>query len=214
MSGMVVLISGRGSNLAAMCETSMVKQIKCVISNKADVPGLDIAKKYNIPFFIIEHKQYKIREEFDKQIAKIIDSYQPQYIILAGFMRILSSWFVNYYSMRLVNIHPSILPAFIGADAINQTFAAKVKISGITIHFVTDKLDHGPIIAQGVISALPCKTVDDLAQRTHKLEHIVYPFIINKLLNNKVSFDKNNVIVEKENSDLDALGEFSGCVFY
>ncbi len=216
MSGIVVLISGRGSNLSAICNnSSLIEQIKCVISNNQDAPGLEIAKKFNIPSHTVNHKQYKTREDFDKQLAQIIDSYDPSYVILAGFMRILSSWFVSHYKMRLVNIHPSILPAFIGTDAINQAFAAKVKVSGITIHFVTDKLDHGPIIAQGIVSAAEYSNLEEFADKIHRLEHIVYPFIVGKLLANKVIVSDNEaVIVEKDESDLQILGEFKNNIFY
>ena len=215
MSGIVVLISGRGSNLAAMCNnTNLVTQIKCVISNNADAPGLDIAKKFGIPSCVISHKQYATREEFDKQLANTIDECNPQYVILAGFMRILSSWFINHYPMRLVNIHPSLLPAFIGVNAINQAFAAKVKVSGITIHFVTDKLDSGPIIAQAVVSGLPCNNVEELANRIHALEHVVYPFVIHKLITGKVQLSDRLVVVEKEDSDFKWLGDLSNSVFY
>ncbi|MCC2645218.1 MAG: phosphoribosylglycinamide formyltransferase [Burkholderiales bacterium] len=130
-------------------------------------------------------------------------------------MRILSSWFVSHYSMRLVNIHPSLLPSFIGTDAIKQAFATKVKVSGITIHFVTDKLDHGPIIAQAVVAGMPCSNVEELANRIHKLEHLVYPFIIHKLLTGKVQvLDNELVTVKKEDCDLITLSEFHSSIFY
>lgn len=215
MSGIIVLISGRGSNLAAMCNLGLAKHIKCVISNKASAPGLNIAKEFGITHFIIDHKQFEKREEFDRQIALVIDSFNPQYVILAGFMRILSTWFVNHYAMRLVNIHPSILPAFIGSDAITQAFDAKVKISGATIHFVTDELDNGPIIAQGVIPAILCKNTEELGNRIHALEHVLYPFIIHKLIANKVVISNNGtVVVAKENTDHQLLGTFSNNIFY
>jgi phosphoribosylglycinamide formyltransferase 1 len=215
MSGIVVLISGRGSNLAAMCKAGLAHHIKCVISNKADAPGLNIAKEFGIDCHVIEHKQFASREEFDRQLAHIIDRFEPQYIILAGFMRILSPWFVSHYSRRLINIHPSLLPAFIGFNAIEQAFAAQVKITGATIHFVTEELDHGPIIAQGIVSAVGCHNVEELANRIHNLEHILYPFIIHKLITHKVVVSNNDsIIVEKENIDTKFLNEFSNHVFY
>lgn len=215
MAGIVVLISGRGSNLAAMCKAGLTSQIKCVISNKVDAKGLDIAHEFNIPSVVIDHNEFETREEFDRHLALEIDKYNPKYIILAGFMRILSSWFVKHYTMQLVNIHPSILPAFIGSKAIADAFNAQVKISGATIHFVTDQLDHGPIIAQGVISATKCNTIEELANKIHRLEHVLYPFIIHKLINNKVRFHTNSsVIVEKEAPDTQVLGEFISHIFY
>ncbi|MCC2624510.1 MAG: purN [Burkholderiales bacterium] len=215
MSGIVVLISGRGSNLAALCNNlDLVKHIKGVICNNVDAPGLSIAKKFGIPSHIIQHKQYLTREEFDKHMAQIIDGYNPRYVILAGFMRILSPWFVNRYHMRLVNIHPSLLPSFIGINAIDQAFAAKVKVSGLTIHFVTDKLDHGPIIAQGVVSN-KSSTLEELADKIHTLEHVAYPFIVSKLLSNKVNIlDDETIVVEKDKDDIQLLGKFYNSLFY
>lgn len=215
MSGIVVLISGHGSNLAAICNNAnLLKQVKCVISNVTDAPGLNIGQKFSIPCYTVVHQQYPTREDFDKQLAQIIDQYAPQYVILAGFMRVLTSWFVKHYSMRLINIHPSILPAFIGTNAIEQAFRAQVKISGATVHFVTTELDNGPIIAQGVVATAPGKIAADLASKIHQLEHIIYPFSIHKLINNKVHHTSDGVIVEKESTDAALLGEFSGKIFY
>lgn len=214
MSGIAVLISGRGSNLAAICNAGLDKSIRCVISNRADAPGLHIANKFNLPTYIIDHKQFNSREDFDREIAKIIDSHNSQYIILAGFMRILSDWFVHHYTERLVNIHPSLLPAFIGGNAIEQAFNTKVKISGVTIHFVTNQLDQGPIIAQGAVSATNCPNEGALADRIHRLEHILYPFIIRKLITGEVSLTGSVASVAKNNNDLDFLGEFAANIFY
>jgi phosphoribosylglycinamide formyltransferase-1 len=215
MAKIVVLISGRGSNLAAICNAGLAHNVKCVISNKAAAPGLEIAKNHNIPSYIVDHKQYTSREEFDKQLADIIDRFNPQYIILAGFMRILSSWFVSHYPNRLINIHPSILPAFTGANAISEAFNAGVKVSGVTIHFVTDKLDHGPIIAQGIVEVPVEASVDDLTNKIHSIEHIIYPFVIKKLINGKVNVsDDGYVTVEKTENDSKLLGDFSNKVFY
>ena len=215
MDGIVVLISGRGSNLASICKNGLASQIKCVISNKADALGLNIAKEYNIPTEIINHKLYKDRTEFDQMLAKIIDKYNPKLVVLAGFMRILSSYFVNHYSNRLINIHPSLLPAFIGINAQEQAVAEKVKVSGATVHYVTEELDHGPIIAQGVVKVLPNDTPDSLSKRILEIEHIIYPFAISKILNNQTKIiDQKYVEVMPNDNDSNILGKFLPQIYY
>jgi phosphoribosylglycinamide formyltransferase-1 len=198
-----------------MCSRGLAPKIKCVISNKKNAPGLEIARQFNIPSYVIEHQNFANREEFDQNVAKIIDSVSPQYIILAGFMRILSTWFVNHYKNRLINIHPSLLPAFIGANAIDQAFMAKVKIAGVTIHFVTEKLDSGPIIAQAITGILNTDTLETLSTKIHQLEHILYPFIIEKLLNNEINIDHNDMVVSMQTAkDSSQLGIHAKNIFY
>lgn len=215
MDGIVVLISGRGSNLAAICKNSLAPQIKCVISNKADALGINIAKEYNIPTEVINHKPYKDRTEFDQALAKTIDKYNPKLIVLAGFMRILSPYFVNHYLNRLVNIHPSLLPAFVGINAQEQAISEKVKVSGVTVHYVTEQLDHGPIIAQGVVKVLSNDTSDSLSQRILEIEHIIYPFAISKILNNQTKIiDQKYVEVIYDENDRRILGKHQSQIYY
>jgi phosphoribosylglycinamide formyltransferase-1 len=215
MDGIVVLISGRGSNLSAICNSGLAHQIKCVISNKADALGLNIAREYNIPSIIINHKLYKSREEFDGELAKTIDTFNPKLIVLAGFMRILSHGFVDKYTGRMINIHPSLLPAFIGINAHEQAIAQKVKISGATVHYVTKELDHGPIIAQGVVKLLHTDNVDDLSKRILEVEHIIYPFAIKKILNNQTQIiDEKYVEVIADEQDDIILGKYKTQVYY
>ena len=215
MDGIVVLISGRGSNLAAICKNGLASQIKCVISNKADALGLNIAKEYNIPTEIIDHKLYKDRTEFDQALANIIDKCNPKLVVLAGFMRILSSYFVKHYLNRLINIHPSLLPAFIGINAQEQAIAEKVKASGVTVHFVTEQLDHGPIIAQGVVKVLSGETPHNLSQRILEIEHIIYPFAISKILNNHTKIiDQKYVEVMYDENDTSILGKYQSQIYY
>jgi phosphoribosylglycinamide formyltransferase-1 len=211
----VVLISGRGSNLHAICKAGLSAQIACVISNNPQALGLELAKQFNLTTHIINHKEFSTREKFDYKLASIIDTYNPKLIVLAGFMRILSSWFVSKYANCIINIHPSILPAFTGANAQADAVKARVKISGATVHFVTDKLDHGPIIAQGVAPTMADDTTTGLANRILQLEHIIYPFTIKKILQQKVSINPNGyVLVQKNIEDQNELGTFNNTIFY
>ena len=215
MNGIVVLISGRGSNLAAICKSGIASKVDCVISNKADAIGLDIAKSYNIPTQVIDHKQYKTREDFDRVLSETIDKYKPKLVVLAGFMRILSSYFVENFAFRLINIHPSLLPSFIGIDAQNQAINSKVKVSGATVHYVTKELDHGPIIAQGVVKVLPNDTNEKLSSRILEIEHIIYPFVIQKILNNQIRIiDNKYVEVIAHETDATILGSYQSQIYY
>jgi phosphoribosylglycinamide formyltransferase 1 len=215
MQGIVVLISGRGSNLQAICAAQLKNQIKCVISNKADAKGLEFAKANGIPIQVIEHTKFTTRAEFDQTLAACVDEYKPQLIVLAGFMRILTPWFVNKYPQQIINIHPSILPAFIGAHAQAAAVAAKVKISGATVHFVTEQLDHGPIIVQGVVPVQYTDNTDDLSHRILDLEHIIYPFAIRKILAGQMRLiGKQEIFVDKLPDDEIHLGKYVNHVFY
>lgn len=215
MNGIVVLISGRGSNLGAICEAGLSRLIKCVISNRADAEGLTLAQEYNISSHVIEHKQFPNRETFDQELAKCIDSYNPKLVVLAGFMRILSSEFVNRYHNRLLNIHPSLLPSFIGTNAQGNAVASKVKVSGATVHFVTEELDHGPIIAQGVVGVKISDNKEDLAQRILGLEHVIYPFVIKKILADEVVISSDGqVTVTYKEKDKEYLGKYQEHVYY
>lgn len=215
MHNFVVLISNRGSNLKSICEAGLTPYISCVISNNPDASGLEFAKKNGITTKVIDHKLFSSREKFDEALAETIDLYAPQLIVLAGFMRVLTYQFVDKYKNRIINIHPSLLPAFIGTNAQTQAFNAKIKLTGATIHFVTAQLDHGPIIAQGVVPVLPNDTTKTLADRVLTIEHAMYPFIIHKILSKQVSIAPDNlVIVEKQHDDEIKLGVFKNCVFY
>ena len=215
MSGIVVLISGRGSNLAAMCEAGLTSYIKCVISNKASAPGLEFAKSIGLNVTVIPHNKFASRESFDQDIAEIIDHYNPELIVLAGFMRILSPWFINHYHNKIINIHPSLLPSFVGATAQADALSARVKVSGATVHFVTDKLDHGPIIAQGVVPVNAADDIESIKKRILSLEHVIYPFIIHKILNKQVTLDgSGSVIVDNDHTDIQWLKGFANHIFY
>jgi phosphoribosylglycinamide formyltransferase 1 len=175
----VILISGRGSNMQALVEASRRESwpadIAAVISSRPDAAGLDWARQQGIATCGLSHKNYPSREAFDEALADEIDRHQPDYVLLAGFMRVLTAGFVARYADRLVNIHPSLLPLFPGLHTHAQALATGVRVHGCTVHFVTPVLDHGPIIAQGCVPVLPGDTPEILAERVLHVEHMAYP---------------------------------------
>jgi len=173
MKRVVILISGRGSNMQAMVEAGL--PVAAVISNRADAAGLEYAAGRGIATAVVSHRDYATRETFDAALAQAIDGFRPDLVALAGFMRILTPGFVSRYQGRMLNIHPSLLPAFPGLDTHARALAAGVKLHGCTVHFVTAELDHGPIIIQ---AAVPVFAHDDearLAARVLAEEHRIYP---------------------------------------
>lgn len=172
---LVVLISGRGSNLQAILDARLPVEIAAVISNRPDAAGLDLARARGIPALALDHKQYASREAFDNALIEVIDRYQPELVVLAGYLRILGDSFVMHYAGRLMNIHPSLLPSFPGLDTHARALAEGVKIHGCTVHFVTPMLDHGPIIVQAAVPVHSNDTAATLAARVLAAEHRVYP---------------------------------------
>lgn len=183
-----VLISGNGSNLQALIDASAAPdypaQIALVISNKKDAYGLARAEKSGVDACVIDHKNYPSREEFDAAIDVLLNQYAIEFVCLAGFMRILSSGFVNKWQGRMINIHPSLLPDFKGANAVRDALAAGVKESGCTVHLVTEEMDAGEIIAQSRVPVLPGDTQEELHKRIHEQEHLLYPRALNILISN------------------------------
>ncbi len=175
----VILISGRGSNMQALLEANLPCRVAAVISNRADAPGLAIAERHGIATQVVAHRDYPDRESFDAALAAAIDRYQPDLIALAGFMRILTPNFVARYQDRLINIHPSLLPAYGGLDTHARALKDGVKIHGCTVHFVTSDLDHGPIIIQAAVPVLMNDTPETLAARVLREEHRIYPQAVN-----------------------------------
>jgi phosphoribosylglycinamide formyltransferase-1 len=172
VKSLVILISGRGSNMRALVEAGFA--VKAVISNRADAAGLAWAAARGIATVTVDHKAFADREAFDAALAAAIDAHAPELVALAGFMRILTPWFVKHYAGRMLNIHPSLLPAFTGLDTHARALAAGVKLHGCTVHFVTPELDHGPIVIQ---AAVPVRADDDeaaLAARVLAQEHRIY----------------------------------------
>jgi phosphoribosylglycinamide formyltransferase-1 len=179
MKRIVILISGRGSNMEAIVQACAGEQwraeIAAVISNRPDAKGLQFAAARGIPTAVVDHTQYASREAFDAELARVIDGYKPDVVALAGFMRILTARFVQHYHGRLVNIHPSLLPAFPGLHTHRRALEAGCKLAGATVHLVTPELDHGPIIMQAAVPVLPGDTEDSLAERVLAKEHLIYP---------------------------------------
>ncbi len=169
----VVLISGRGSNLQALIEAGL--PVAAVISNVAEAKGLEIARARGIATRVIEHGRFASREAFETALAAQIADFSPRLIALAGFMRVLTPGFVQRHRERLLNIHPSLLPAFPGLDTHARALAAGVKLHGCTVHFVTAEVDHGPIVMQAAVRVRPGDSAAALAARVLEQEHVVYP---------------------------------------
>ena len=192
----VVLISGRGSNMRALLEAGL--PVSAVISNRADAEGLAAAAARGIATRVVEHRQYATRDAFDAALADAIDAFAPRLVALAGFMRIFTPGFVSRYDGRMLNIHPSLLPAFPGLHTHEKALAAGVKVHGCTVHFVTPELDHGPIVAQAAVPVLAGDDAAALAARVLKQEHIVYPRAVRWFLEGKLALD-NGVVHVKGN---------------
>jgi phosphoribosylglycinamide formyltransferase-1 len=201
MKSLVILISGRGSNMRAIVEALESQRwparVAAVISNRADADGLVWARQRGITGEAIEHGRFASREAFDAELAAVIDRHAPDAIALAGFMRILSEGFVRRYDGRLVNIHPSLLPSFPGLHTHRQALALGVKIHGCTVHFVTSRLDHGPIIAQAAVPVLPDDTERSLAERVLVEEHRIYPQSLRWLLEGRLVVEAGVVRVKQ-----------------
>lgn len=192
----VILISGRGSNMQALLEADLSGcRIAAVVSNKADAPGLDIASQHGIATQVVVHRDYPDRESFDAALAAVIDRYQPDLVVLAGFMRILTAGFVARYQGRLMNIHPSLLPAYGGLDTHERALKDGVKIHGCTVHFVTPDLDHGPIIIQAAVSVLMDDTPATLAARVLREEHRIYQQAVRWFCDGYLSLGTNGKVM-------------------
>ncbi len=184
LSSVVVLISGSGSNLQSIIDNAkdIGIKIQCVISNKADAFGLQRAKDAGIQTQIIEHQAYPTRVAFDEQLAKSINQFSPQLIILAGFMRLLSSNFIKQFEGKTLNIHPSLLPKFKGLNTHQRAIDAGEAFAGASVHFVTNELDSGEVILQKSVAISADDTAETLAKKVLKQEHILYPQAIKKVL--------------------------------
>ena len=183
MKNIVILISGSGSNMAAIVRRAQQEQwperlqarVSAVISNKADAPGLVFAREQGVATAVLDHKAFDSREAFDAALMAEIDRFEPTLVVLAGFMRILTPGFVAHYAGRLINIHPSLLPAFTGLNTHQRAIDAGCQFAGATVHQVTSELDHGAILAQAVVPVLPDDTAQTLASRVLSQEHRIYP---------------------------------------
>lgn len=190
MKNIVILISGGGSNMAAIVRASQQQnwakqynaRVAAVVSNKADAKGLAFARENGIATEVLDHKQFDSREAFDAQLVQVIDRHAPDLVVLAGFMRILTPGFVSHYEGRMVNIHPSLLPAFTGLHTHQRAIDAGCKFAGCTVHRVTAELDVGPILDQAAVPVLPGDTAEMLAARVLVQEHIIYPRAVLNLI--------------------------------
>ncbi|MDH2915581.1 MAG: phosphoribosylglycinamide formyltransferase [Gallionella sp.] len=186
MKRIVILISGRGSNMEALLKAKLPCEVAAVISNKADATGLEIARARGVHTAVVSHKDFASRDDFDAALAKEIDRHRPDLVVLAGFMRILTADFVNHYAGRLINIHPSLLPAYTGVNTHERALQDGVKIHGCTIHFVTADLDHGPIIIQAAVPVHQGDTPQTLSARVLREEHRVFPQAVRWICNGNV----------------------------
>ena len=171
----VILISGRGSNMQALIRTALPARFAAVVSSMTAAPGLEIARRHGVATAIVDHRSFDDRSAFDAALAREIDRHRPHLVLLAGFMRILTAAFVRRYEGRIMNIHPSLLPAFPGLHTHRAALRAGSRVHGCTVHFVTSELDHGPIVVQAAVPVLPDDTEDTLAARVLKEEHRIYP---------------------------------------
>lgn len=187
---LVILISGRGSNMQSIVETIKNKQLNAevvaVIANKVDAKGIQWAQEQGINTEVLEHKQFTDRTSFDARLAQLVQQYQPDYVLLAGFMRILTPEFVQQFTGRLINIHPSLLPLFPGLNTHQSAIDAELQWHGCTVHFVTPVVDNGPIIAQGIVPVYHDDDAHSLATRLLTIEHRVYNQVVEWLVADQV----------------------------
>ncbi len=195
MKNIVILISGRGSNMQVLIDTKLNCRIAAVISSRADAGGLAFAQARGIPTAIVAHKDHPDRERFDAALLAEIDRFRPDFVVLAGFMRILTEKFVTHYTGRLINIHPSLLPAYTGMHTHARALHDGVKIHGCTVHFVTPDLDHGPIIIQAAVPVLDDDTEQSLSARVLHEEHRIYPQAVRWLCSGKIELSMEGKVI-------------------
>ncbi len=197
---LVVLISGSGSNLQAIidaCASGQINaEIKAVISNKADAFGLKRAQRANIPTHVLDHNLFANRQAFDRALKKLIDGYEPELIVLAGFMRILTNEFVNHYLGRMLNIHPSLLPNFQGLNTHRRAIESDVKEHGVSVHFVTPELDGGPVVNRAIIEINNSDTAESLRRRVQEEEHKIYPEAIGWFADARLQLNDNQAMLD------------------
>lgn len=197
MQRIVILISGRGSNMEALCtrcvEQGWPAQVAAVVANRADAAGLAWAAARGIATAVVDHKAFPSREAFDAELARVIDGFEPTLVVLAGFMRVLGAAFVQRYEGRMLNIHPSLLPAFPGLHTHRRALEAGCQVVGATVHFVTPQLDHGPIVMQSAVPVRPGDDEDTLAARVLVTEHLIYPQAVRWFVEGKLRLEDGRV---------------------
>jgi phosphoribosylglycinamide formyltransferase 1 len=195
MKRIVILISGRGSNMQALLQAGLPAQVSAVISNEPNAAGLQIAQHHSVETEVISHAQFAERTAFDAALADAVARRQPDLIVLAGFMRILGSVFLERFPGRLINIHPSLLPAFPGVHTHRRALQEGVKLHGCTVHFVTPRLDHGPIIIQAAVPVLAHDNEQSLAARVLEQEHIILPQAVRWFLEGRLQLSNSRVLL-------------------
>lgn len=198
MKSIVILISGRGSNMQAIMRAAAAEKwparIAAVISNQPQAAGLQVAAEAGIPVVVVDHQGYPDRESFDAALSAVIDRFAPDLVLLAGFLRILTTGFVEHYRGRMLNIHPSLLPNFPGLATHRQALSAGVREHGATVHFVTPDLDHGPIVEQALVQVLDDDTEATLAARVLEQEHIIYPRAVRSFIDGRLRIENGRVV--------------------
>jgi phosphoribosylglycinamide formyltransferase 1 len=190
----VILISGRGSNMDAILRARLPARMAAVISNDPKARGLELARAHNVETAVVNHRAYPERQAFDSALAAEIERHRPDLVVLAGFMRILTPGFVERYRGRIVNIHPSLLPAFAGLDTHRRALESGVRVHGCTVHFVNAAVDNGPIIAQAVVPVQPGDTEERLAARVLAEEHRIYPQVIRWFCEGRIQLGRNGTV--------------------
>lgn len=198
MKSIVILISGRGSNLEALlqrcADEAWPARVVAVLSNKAEAAGLAVAAAAGIPTGVVDHRQHADREAFDTALAQAIDAFAPDLVLLSGFMRILGDAFVQHYAGRMLNVHPSLLPAFTGLHTHRRALEAGCQVAGATVHFVTPALDHGPIVAQAVVPVRADDSAETLAARVLAAEHVLYPTAVRWFVHDQLRLEGGRVV--------------------
>jgi phosphoribosylglycinamide formyltransferase-1 len=193
MKKLVILISGRGGNMEAIiracADEGWAAQVAAVIANRPDAAGLAFAASHGITTAVVDHRQFPDRDSFDAALAQEIDSFGPDLVVLAGFMRVLTAGFVDHYAGRMLNVHPSLLPSFPGLKTHQQALDAGVRLHGASVHFVTSQLDHGPIVAQAAVPVEAGDTPAMLAERVLATEHIIYPRAVRWFVEGRLALD-------------------------
>ncbi|EWH06713.1 phosphoribosylglycinamide formyltransferase [Pseudoalteromonas lipolytica SCSIO 04301] len=199
---LVVLISGSGSNLQAIIDAcgrgEINANIAAVISNKADAYGLERAKNAGIQTRVLSHKDFDSREAYDAELMDIIDSFEPNLVVLAGFMRILTPNLVQKFKGKMLNIHPSLLPKYQGLNTHQRAIDAKDDVHGVSVHFVTEELDGGPVVLQAKVPVLENDTAETLAQRVHQQEHIIYPLVVKWFSEQRLKMEADYAVFDEK----------------
>ncbi|MBE0351253.1 phosphoribosylglycinamide formyltransferase [Pseudoalteromonas lipolytica] len=199
---LVVLISGSGSNLQAIIDAcgrgEINADIAAVISNKADAYGLERAKNAGIQTRVLSHKDFDSREAYDVELMDIIDSFEPNLVVLAGFMRILTPNLVQKFKGKMLNIHPSLLPKYQGLNTHQRAIDAKDDVHGVSVHFVTEELDGGPVVLQAKVPVLENDTAETLAQRVHQQEHIIYPLVVKWFSEQRLKMEADYAVFDEK----------------